>query len=434
MKENNKLIVMIELILACNIEGGIGFQNSIPWKIKDDLNIFKIKTMGYDILCGTKTYKNLPKLEGRRVHRVSKKDNLSIESIISELNGNKIFVIGGAEIYNEFLNNYNHLIEKIHLSIIKTKENYECDTFVDINKVYKNFIIEEVQEFSNFSHYVFVPENKGEIQYLKLLRNVIHTDNNFEGRNGSVLRNVVNHMKFNLQNEFPLLTTKRMFFRGIVEELLFFLRGETNSKILEEKGINIWKGNTCKEFQEKTGLNYPEGEMGPMYGYQWRQFNSNKDLDQLSEVINQIKNEPSSRRILLTDYNPLQAKEGVLYPCHSIIIQFFVEGDYLDMFCYNRSSDLFLGLPFNIASSSLMLLILAKMTGKIGRYFNLSLGDCHIYKEEHTTAVLEQLQRIPYKFPKVEIKDFEKIEDITFDHFILKDYKCHNAIKAKMVS
>lgn len=432
---------MVELILACTVEGGIGYQNKIPWKIKDDLNLFKFKTMGYDLICGSKTHESLPQLEGRRVHKLSKKDdNLSINKVLSKIsNNNKIFVIGGAEIYNEFLNNYSHLIEKIHLSIIKTKETYECDAFVEIDKIYKDYKVEELVEFPQFSHYVFIPENKGEIQYLNLLRN-IKDSNVFKGRNGFVLRDVVSHMKFDLTKHFPLLTTKKMFFRGIIEELLFFLRGDTNTKLLEEKGINIWKGNTCKEFQEKTGLNYPEGEMGPMYGYQWRSFNksfnksfNSEGFDQLQDVINQIKNDPSSRRILLTDFNPLQAKEGVLYPCHSIIIQFFVDGDYLDMFCYNRSSDLFLGLPFNIASSSLFLLIIAKMTNKIGRYFNLTLGDCHIY-EEHIDAVSDQLQRVPYKFPNIKIKDFEKIEDLTYEHFVLENYKCYDSIKAKMIA
>lgn len=438
---------MVELILACDSRGGIGFQNKIPWKIKDDLNLFKIKTMDSELICGSKTFESLPALEGRRVYKLSKKEGLTIEKVLTQININNktIFVIGGAEIYKEFLENYSHLIKKIHVSLINDNDDYECDTFVDYFKIlaeYK-YLQEESQKFKDFIYQVFVPETpSGELQYLTLLRNVINNqDNTFEGRNGLVFRDVVNHLKFDLSdNNFPLITTKRMFFRGIVEELLFFLRGDTNTKILEEKGINIWRGNTCKEFQEKTGLNYPEGEMGPMYGYQWRYFNKDfttKDtssyIDQLSEVIHQIKNEPSSRRILLTDYNPLQAKQGVLYPCHSIIIQFFVEGDYLDMFCYNRSSDLFLGLPFNIASSSLLLLVIAKITGKTARFFNLSLGDCHVY-EQHKEAVLEQLTRIPYRLPTIKIKDFEKIEDLTFEHFTLENYKFHPPIKAEMIA
>ena len=147
---------MVELILACTVEGGIGYQNKIPWKIKDDLNLFKFKTMGYDLICGSKTHESLPQLEGRRVHKLSKKDdNLSINKVLSKIsNNNKIFVIGGAEIYNEFLNNYSHLIEKIHLSIIKTKETYECDAFVEIDKIYKDYKVDTVK------HMIYNESNK----------------------------------------------------------------------------------------------------------------------------------------------------------------------------------------------------------------------------------------------------------------------------------
>ena len=175
-----------------------------------------------------------------------------------------------------------------------------------------------------------------------------------------------------------------------------------------------------------------------MYGYQWRKFNakykSNETgIDQLENVINTIKTDPKSRRILMTDFNPLQVSEGVLYPCHSIIIQFFVEDGFLDMYCFNRSSDLFLGLPFNIASSSLLLTIIAKLTQLTPRFFNLSLGDCHIY-ESHIDNVKEQIQRLPYKFPIIKIEDFSKVEELTYEHIHLSEYNFHPTIKAQMVS
>jgi len=302
---------------------------------------------------------------------------------------------------------------------------YTCDTFVSIPKL----PITSVQDFVDFIHYEYEPKTLGEIQYTNLLQNVLKTGVDSEGRNGITRSVFGKHLKFDLREGFPLLTTKKMFLRGIIEELLFFIRGDTNTKMLEEKGVNIWKGNTSREFLDKMGFKYPEGEMGPMYGYQWRTFNG-ENIDQLADVIETIKEDPKSRRILMTTYNPIQVKEGVLYPCHSIIIQFFVEDGNLDMFCYNRSSDLFLGLPFNIASSSLLQMIIAKMTNLTPRYFNLSLGDAHIYAS-HMDAAETQTKRVPYKFPKIEIlKDMP----VVFEDFKLTEYASHPIIKAPMVA
>ena len=216
---------------------------------------------------------------------------------------------------------------------------------------------------------------------------------------------------------------------------------------LSEKKVKIWEGNTSKEFLKSKNLDYAQGVMGPMYGYQWRNFNgkymldSNKKpikqktgIDQLKNVINLINNDPTSRRILMTSYNPEQAEDGVLYPCHSLIIQFSVEDDYLDMFCYNRSQDLFLGVPYNIASSSLLLTIIAIVTNKIPRYFHMTMGDAHIYNS-HIDAVKQQLNEslIPYKFPTLEIDNFEDFELLEYKDFHLINYNCHGIIKANMV-
>ena len=227
---------------------------------------------------------------------------------------------------------------------------------------------------------------------------------------------------------------------------MFFIRGQTDSKILESKGVNIWKGNTSREFLDSIDMpNRREGLMGPMYGYQWRHYNSsyNEDhgihggVDQLQYVIDLIINDPSSRRIMMTTFNPSQVYEGVLFPCHSIVSQFYVEGECLDMYCYNRSVDLFLGLPFNIASSSLLLILISKLTNKIPRKFILGLGDIHIYKE-HYDAVKVQLSRPCYKFPnleiKREIKSIKDLETLELSDVEIRDYHHHPAIKADMIS
>ena len=227
-----------------------------------------------------------------------------------------------------------------------------------------------------------------------------------------------------------------MFWKGIVEELLFFIRGETNTKKLSKKGIHIWDKNTSKDFLKSNHLHYQEGEMGPMYGYQWRRFNGESGMDQLSNIIDLIKKEPTSRRLLITDFNPLQVHLGVLYPCHSIIIQFYIKKDRLHCNTYQRSGDLFLGIPFNISSSSLFLSIISHLTNlKVGSV-NLILGDYHIY-DSHIDSVKEQLKRTPYSLPSLVMKDFKslkEVEESTYEDYSLENYESHPSIKIDMVA
>jgi thymidylate synthase len=273
-----------------------------------------------------------------------------------------------------------------------------------------------------------------------------------QSRNSMVRSLFCKHLSFDLTHGFPLLTTKRMFWKGILEEFLFFVRGETNTRVLEQKGIRIWSGNTSREFLDQTGLHRRlEKHLGPMYGYQWRHFNAEYDeqsgkpaekgIDQLVDLINGIQADPNSRRHLMTDYNPCQAKQGVLYPCHSLILQFYVDHGQLSMFCYNRSSDVFLGLPFNIASSALLLSLVAHLTGLRAHQLHLSLGDCHLY-ECHGDAAEQQLHpwRLPWKAPRLRM-DIERtgtveqiLDALRPEHFVLEDYQCHRAISAPMIA
>lgn len=283
--------------------------------------------------------------------------------------------------------------------------------------------------------------------YLDILKDVLETGEKRMTRNGTTYSKFFKTISFNMDDGFPLITTKKMFWKGVVEELLFFIRGDTNTNILSDKGVKIWESNTRREFLDFMGLDYKEGEMGPMYGYQWRKFNKpynntscDNGIDQLKYVINEIKTNPTSRRILMTDFNPSQVNQGVLYPCHSIVIQFYVENSntvpILSCSMYQRSSDLFLGEPFNIASTSLLLHIVSQLVGLKPGMVHLVLGDCHIY-DEHTSAVKEQLSRIPLKLCKLKMKEFttlEQVEESVLGDFILEDYISHPAIKAKMIA
>lgn len=460
---------MIELIVACDKNFGIGKDNRMIWNIKEELDIFKQKTLNNIVIFGKNTVFNIPPLIDRKIICIS--NTLPNLSLITTINNNiyiynnledaisyykvknpnkKIFIAGGEQLYSTILNNpkyYNQLT--IHISIINNI--FDCDKFIKF-PVFTDWVIIQEKKYDEFTHYI-LQYCKSERKYLDLLQNVLINGEKRLTRN-SYTRSLFNkQLEFDLEKEgFPLLTSKKMFFRGIVEELLFFLRGDTDSKILEDKNVNIWKENTNKNFLEKQGLNdYKEGLLGPMYGYQWRFFNSKYDpntgknttkgVDQLKNIIDLIKNDPKSRRIIMTTYNPEQAPEGVLYPCHSLCIQFYVyQEKYLDMNCYNRSSDLFLGLPFNIASSALFLSIIAKCTDLIPRKLYLTLGDVHIYKS-HKSSVKEQLStdRTPlYQYPTLNIlKNISTITDIEklqYEDFELLNYKSYSPIKAEMIA
>jgi dihydrofolate reductase/thymidylate synthase len=451
----------INIILAVDKNGGLGLKNKLPWYISDELKIFKQKTLDSIVIVGRKTLEDLPFLKDRQIFCITRNTNNihsknevifcfnNIETAIEQsikLN-KKVFIIGGYQIYNyvfeKLKNNFNF---KVHISFIK--DSYDCDTYFDLNNL-KDFYISKKEEFELFTHYEMDYQKYGEQQYLNLLKDIIKNGERRTGRNGDIISDFCKHLKFDLRNGYPLLTTKKMFLKGIIEELLFFIRGDTNSKILEEKGINIWKGNTDRKFLDTNGFSYrKDGEMGPMYGFQWRSFNKlyqdgtntvdHKDfygIDQLKNVINEIKTNPTSRRILLSTYNPCQVEQGVLYPCHSIIIQFYVQDGFLDMFCYNRSNDNFHGTPFNIASTSLLLMIISQITNLIPRFVNISQGDSHIYGE-HIDAVKEQILRIPYVFPKLILPEFETLEEVekmTFNDFKLENYLYYPTIKMPMI-
>jgi thymidylate synthase len=284
-----------------------------------------------------------------------------------------------------------------------------------------------------------------EQQYLQMLRATLETGECRNTRNGITYSKFFKTISFDLADGFPLLTTKKMFWKGIVEELLFFIRGDTDTNLLSEKGIRIWELNTRDSFLQENHLPYKEGDMGPMYGYQWRFFNKpylsaseshETGVDQLKKVIHEIKTNPNSRRILMTTFNPEQVDQGVLYPCHSIVIQFYVEKGRLSCSMYQRSCDIFLGCPFNIASTALLLHIIAMLTNLQPGIVNMIFGDYHIY-EEHKSAISEQLTREPYTLCTLNSKKFttlEEVESSTLDDYQVVNYVSHPPIKAMMIA
>jgi len=249
-------------------------------------------------------------------------------------------------------------------------------------------------------------------------------------------------MRFNLRESFPLLTTKSVFWRGVAEELLWFLNGETSAAKLQEKKIKIWDGNSSREFLDSIGLTHrEEGDLGPVYGWQWRHFGAEyKDMhtdytgegvDQVAEVLDKIKNKPNDRRIIMTAWNPADLHKMALPPCH-MFAQFYVANGELSCQMYQRSADLGLGVPFNIASYALLTCLFAHLTGLKRGDFIHTIGDAHVYLN-HVDALKEQLTREPRPFPTLDIADSVKsVEGATFADFTINNYKPHGKIEMKM--
>ncbi len=262
--------------------------------------------------------------------------------------------------------------------------------------------------------------------YLQSLNDILRQGTEKRDRTGIGTISLFGIMnRYDIRSSFPLITTKKMFWKGVVIELLWMLRGDTNIKYLNDHNIHIWDANS---------KNSKNGDLGPIYGYQWRNFNGDESVDQLAKVIESIKTDPYSRRHIVTAWNPCQIEEMSLPPCH-MIFQFYVNEGKLSCMMTQRSADMFLGVPFNIASYSLLTYIIAKMCGLKPGEFIHSIGDAHIYKN-HKQQVYQQVFRKPYDFPKLEItKNITKIEDLKalkFEDFKLINYKYHPVIKAKM--
>jgi len=285
-----------------------------------------------------------------------------------------------------------------------------------------------------------------ENQYIALIDDIINHGDMVDGRNGKTLTVFGSSMHFSLENgELPLLTTKKVAWKTCLKELLWFISGSTNNDLLNEQNVKIWNGNSSREFLDSRGLvNNRVNDLGPVYGHQWRFFNADystcddsyngKGVDQLDYIIKQLKDpkERYSRRLLMSAWNPGQLDEMALPPCH-VLVQFNVlPGDKLSCSLYQRSGDVGLGVPFNIASYSFLTHLIAFHCGLKAHEFCYHLGNCHIY-DDHIEQLKIQRNKEPYKFPKLVIKDKkDDINDYIVDDFEIKDYKSHEPIKMNM--
>lgn len=281
-------------------------------------------------------------------------------------------------------------------------------------------------------------------QYLELCQHVLDFGVDKSDRTGTGTRSVFGYqMRFNLANGFPLLTTKRVYLKAIIHELLWFINGDTNIKYLVDNDVKIWnewpyelfkksvdyRNESMDEFvnkiKEDVDFAKKYGELGPVYGKQWRDFFG---VDQIKQVIKQIKETPDSRRIIISAWNPSQLDQMALPPCHAFM-QFYVVNNKLSLQLYQRSGDIFLGIPFNIASYSLLLMMIAQVCDLEAGEFIHTIGDAHIY-HNHFEQIQTQLKREPRNLPKMQLnKAVKSIFEFQFDDFVLTDYNPHKAIK-----
>jgi thymidylate synthase len=286
--------------------------------------------------------------------------------------------------------------------------------------------------------------NFEEQQYLNLIKKIMREGVMEEGRNGNTLSVFGELMRFSLNDrKIPFLTTKKLAWKMALKELVWFIRGETNNTTLNEQGVHIWDANSTRNFLDDRGLiTREEGDLGPIYGYQWRHFNApyqnchtnyiGQGIDQLQYIINNLKSEDpikrTSRRLLMTAWNPCQIDEMALPPCH-VMVQFQVTlGNKLSCMLFQRSGDIGLGVPFNIASYSMLTHLLAHHCGLEAHEFIYTLGNAHIY-DDHIEALSQQLQREPLEFPRLSINQiYENINDYKVEDFVLEDYQCHSSI------
>ena len=454
------------IIVAVDEKNGIGKNNTIPWHCKEDMRYFRKKTketkkegLKNIVVMGRKTYESLPiKYLPGRINIVlssTTKQKDYPEEIILLCNLNevlkyykehkkeldKIWIIGGSKLYEEV---YNHAVCR-DLHITKINGNYDCDIkFPEIN--YNNFKRIKTEYLGEKTKVeIYRKKNIQEEQYLNLLSKTLYNGVEKEDRTGTGTLSIFGgYLRFDISKRFPLLTTKRMYMKGVFEELMWILRGETDSKKLADKGVHIWDGNSSREFLDNRGLtHYETGDIGPTYGFAVRNYGDtykgcNKKyngFDQLEYVIDLLKHNPSSRRILINLWDPTTINKVALTPC-MMTYNFHVDtkNKKLNLQMYIRSSDILLGLPWNIAYAGLFSYLICNVKG-----INLTPGeliictcDQHLYKN-HIEQAKKNLSRYPYEFPKLTIKKkVNEITDFEYKDIKLEEYNCYPGIKAKM--
>lgn len=449
---------MFSLIVATDNNYGIGKNNKIPWINKEDMAYFRAKTLNNVVIMGRKTYESIGKPLSNRINIVISKtlktnnNDLLIFSDIwecvkecyknfSEL---ECFVIGGEEIYSAFLKY--RLIKTIYWN--KIKKNYDCDKFLRIRdkKYYdiKGDFFESQFDVINCitEAHVLQYANNEEKKMLGLMREILEVGETRDERTGTGAKSLFGkQFEFCLRDhKFPLMTSKKLSLRFIFEELMFYLRGQTDNTVLEKKNIYVWTPNTSRKFLDGRGLNdLPVGDMGHSYGFSFRHFGAQyvdcntdytgKGFDQIKYLIKEMKENPTSRRLRISLWEPNHMHKAALPPCLEQY-QFYVSNDgYLDCMMTQRSSDFFTAGGWNVATGALLTYLLAHFCDLKPNRLVWNIGDIHIYNNL-VEQVETQLSRVCHNYPFLFINgDPKKIEDFQYENLELVGYKAEPHIK-----
>jgi thymidylate synthase/dihydrofolate reductase len=460
-------LARFSIIVAVDGGNGIAKKGDIPWTSSEDMKFFRGTTIGKGknvVVMGRITYESIPEtrrpLANRKCVVISRtwkqEDHPEIgvyPSLIDALAGigaltaghDEVFIAGGEQLYSEAIKDFMYLCNKIYVTKFKT--DYGCDQFFPYDTIKDIPQAADPVKTRDYIRYTFIPKfEHDEYQYLNLLKEVAQTGEAKPDRTGVGTRSIFGaHMVFDIRDRIPVLTTKRIFYEVIIKELLFFISGKTDTRILSSQGVKIWEGNTKEKVLKELGLPWNEGDFGPGYSHQWRHYGAEytgcdtdytgKGLDQLQNLIDGLRNDPHSRRHIITAWNPSQISQMALAPCH-LLAQFNVSGDgrWLDCQLYQRSGDLFLGVPFNITSYALLTTMIGHVTGLRPRKFIHTIGDAHIYNN-HGEQVKRQLGRCPRPFPRLSFREatrIHEIEDFTSNSFIIEGYSSWPTISAEM--
>ncbi|GIX65319.1 bifunctional dihydrofolate reductase/thymidilate synthase [Babesia caballi] len=437
-------------------------QTSLP--LKNRINVVLSRT-AKDIP-GVLVYPSLP---------------VAIRTLRASVPHHKIFILGGSNVYREVLDN--DLCDKIYLT--RLNKEYEGDVFFpkipdsfhitgisptfSTDFVTYDFVVYEKKTAPSLSRtptldellltgqelqtpppaYIACPNikirNHEEFQYLDIVADVLSKGTLKPNRTGTDAYSKFGYqMRFDLSRSFPLLTTKKVALRSIIEELLWFIKGSTNGNELLAKNVRIWELNGARSFLDNLGFtDREEHDLGPIYGFQWRHFGAEyvdmhadyrgQGIDQLKTVIDRIKNNPNDRRLIVCSWNVADLGKMALPPCHCLF-QFYVSDGKLSCMMYQRSADLGLGVPFNIASYSIFTAMVAQVCGlKLGEFVH-NLADAHVYAD-HVDAVKLQISRVPYPFPQLKLNPaITSIEDFTADDIVVESYVSHPPIKMAMAA
>ncbi len=464
---------------------GIGYKNTLPWnKIKEDILYFKNLTqtttlpqMVNSVIMGRNTFESIGnKCLKNRLNIVltsslnnnsrtfnglqtpifvnSLSDALNISNV-SDRHINQKFVIGGEKLYRTAIIDDN--CKNIYTTEIDSNEEIQCDRFFpEIPRWFKQIDHKSDQSQSNkltFRQYRNVSDKSSqENAYLECMSDILENGEKIIDRTKIGTRSlfsknltfdikVINPLETDLKKteyQIPGLTTKKMFFKGVIWELIWFLNGNTDVKFLQDRGVKIWNGHSTREYLDSIGLHdIPTNNIGKGYGFQWIDWNG-QGINQIKNIIHQLKTDPASRRIVLSAWNLGQLDKMALAPCHVMYLFKVTNHDQkiktLNCQVVLRSNDMFLGSPFNIASTAILTILISRCVGMLPGKISLNITDAHIY-ENHIDQVKEQLTRIPLEFPSMIINKnadtYENICNLTFDDFKI-DYHSWDQIKADM--